>query len=180
MLDRSSIVHFERLQPGDFAAIERQPSQERLLGAEIDAVSIDEAEALASQPIAWTAYHQGRIVALFGIAEQFVGKHGVAWSILARGIGSAHIAVTRRARAEIAGCGLNRVELIARAADTPFASRNVRLHGQPWDLLYTQAKCRITPECRWANTLGFEPAHVLHGYGAKCETHVLYEWFGRG
>jgi hypothetical protein len=179
VLDRCSPVRFERLRPEDFAAIERQPSQERLLGADIDAVTVEEAEALASQPVAWTAFHQGRIAALFGIAEQFPGKHGVAWSILARGIGTAHLAVTRRARVALEGCGLNRVELIARAAQTPFLLRNPHVTDCRSDLPWAVDRSRISPECRWAAALGFTPAHVLHGYGAKCETHVLYEWFGR-
>lgn len=179
MLDCASPVHFAPLAPEDFVTIERQPSQHRLLGAEIDEVTDDEACALASQPFALTAFHRGRIVALFGVAEQFAGKHGVAWAVLARGIGPAHLAVTRRAREEIAASGLNRIELIAKAAQTPFGLRRAIEAGRPADLAFALDAQRISAECRWALMLGFDAAHVLHGYGAGCETHVLFEWFPR-
>ncbi|WP_374414289.1 hypothetical protein [Novosphingobium colocasiae] len=170
----ASFVVFDRMQPGDLFAIERQPSQARLLGAEIDAVQWDEADALAAQPVAWTARHGGRIVAVFGVAEQFAGKHGVAWAVLAQGLGTAHLAVSRKAAEVVRTSGLNRVDLIARAAQTPFHLKGEA--GLRWAL---DAK-RASAECRWARMLGFAPGHVLHGYGAACETHVLFEWFGGG
>lgn len=166
----SEAVIFKRLRPSDLFEIERQASQALPLGAqEIDS---DVAEVLAAQPVAWSAWHGARLVATFGIGEHYAGVHGVAWSILDT-MGAAHLAVTRCARAALMSCGLNRVELIARAAPTPF-----HLRGDGADLRWAMDAKRVTPECRWARLLGFTPAHVLHGYGPKCETHMLFEWFG--
>ncbi|WP_146037193.1 hypothetical protein [Novosphingobium guangzhouense] len=166
-------VTFSRMLADDMLEIERQPSQARVLGAHPDDIDADTAEVLASQPAAWAGRQGGRLVALLGIGEHHPGAHGVAWAILAPHLGSAHLAVTRKAREIVWQSGLNRVELIARAADTPFHLRRDRA-----DMRWALDAKRITPECRWALMLGFTAAHLMHGYGPDCEAHMLFEWFG--
>ncbi|WP_404480042.1 hypothetical protein [Novosphingobium sp. BL-52-GroH] len=166
-------VTFSRMRPADWFEIERQPSQARVLGAEPDDINWDTAEVLASQPAAWAARRGERLVALLGIGEHYVGKHGVAWAVLGRDLGTAHLAVTRKARDVIWNSGLNRIELIARAADTSFFLQRDRA-----DMRWALDAKRITPECKWAMLLGMTPAHLMHGYGPDCEAHMLFEWFG--
>jgi hypothetical protein len=164
-------VTFTRLAAADLLAIERQRSQATVLGIPGD-IDMDEAATLAEQPHAWTARHQDRIVGCFGITEPFPGVQGVAWALLAAGIGRAHLALTRFAARELANSGLNRVEVLARCAATPEHFDHAA--AMRWAL----SASRITPECRWAGLLGLRPAHVLHRYGAASETHMLFEWFG--
>lgn len=170
-------LRFSTLQASDLFAIEPQTSQATVLGFTSD-LEQEEAEAIAAQRIAWTAREEsGRIVACFGINEPFPGGHqGFAWSILAPGIGAAHLQLTRFCKAQITGSGLARVDLMARAADVEhvLASRPQLDSG----MAVAVAMCRPTPECRWATLLGFTPAHVLRRYGPDCETFMLFEWFG--
>lgn len=166
-------VVFSRMEARDLFAIERQPSQPRVLGAEAEDINWETAEVLAAQPAAWAGRQGNRLVALLGIGEQYPGKHGVAWAILAPELGAAHLAVTRKAREIIWNSGLNRVELIARAADTPLYLQRDRA-----DMRWALDAKRITPECKWAMLLGMTPAHLMHGYGPDCEAHMLFEWFG--
>lgn len=165
-------VRFERLQASDLMRIERQPSQDLVLGVRAD-IDPGEADDLASWPVAWTALDRDdRVLACFGIAEAYAGVHGLAWSLLARGIGGAHLAITRKARSALAECGLQRVEVIAKAAATP-------MHLGGLDAVrWAMTAGRSTPECRWAMALGFRPAHLLQRYGALSEPHMLMEWFG--
>jgi len=161
------LLEFLSLQASDLFSIAIQPSQRLVLG--IDPVGdADHAEILADQPVAWTAWRGDTILACFGIAEVFAGQHGVAWSLLAEGIGTSHLAITRFARRELDRCGLRRVELIARGCEGAE-------YGGPAALGY-QRQCP-TPEYRWAVALGFVPVHVLRHYGQADETCVLFERF---
>ncbi|WEK43646.1 MAG: hypothetical protein P0Y64_02090 [Candidatus Sphingomonas colombiensis] len=135
----------------DAIEIQRQPSQRVQLGIVRDDISLEEAEELAAgDGEAWTVRHDGRIVACIGLRETFAGRQAVAWGILADGIGAAHLAVTRFARRRIATSKLRRIEAIVRA--------------------------EVPAECAWAKLVGLRPAHVLRCFGARSETHVLFEW----
>jgi hypothetical protein len=165
------LTRFARLSADDLFSIKVQPSQRLVLG--IDPVGDrDHAEILADQPVAWTAWRGETILACFGIAEVFAGAHGVAWSMLAEGIGASHLAVTRFARKQLDECGLRRVELIARGSA---AQRGYEDAKSEWQLDWQRKS--PTPEYRWAVALGFEPMHVLRHYGAADETCVLFERF---
>lgn len=141
------MLSVRRLAPIDLACIERQASQVLTLG--VDATpSHEEAEALAEMPEAWTFRDAaGRIVACIGISETFEGVQGVAWAVLAHGIGADHLALTRFARAMLERAGLQRIEAIARP-------------GQ---------------DAKWAKLCGLAPVHELRKFGAASETYVLCE-----
>ena len=133
--------------------IQRQASQRVQLGLERD-ITLDEAEALASDDEAWTAIEtlpdgSIRIAACMGLRETFAGRQAVAWTIFAELPGRAHIAITRHARARIAASPLKRIEAIV------LASRPA--------------------EITWAKRVGLTPAHVLRNFGAASEDHVLFE-----
>lgn len=137
------------LDPADLFEIERQPSQLLLMGVAADP-EMGEAEALADNPAAWTLRgHDGRIVACLGIHEAFPGSHGVAWALLAPGIGAAHHALTRFARQVVdhAAARLARIEAIV----DPGA-----------------------PE-RWARLIGLPPVHLMRNMGAASEPKWLCE-----
>lgn len=141
------------MMPIDALLIQRQASQRVQLGIERD-MTLEEAVALAEGGEAWTAFDGGRrtggaIVACFGLRETFPGRQAVAWAILAEGLGGAHLAVTRFARARIAASTLARIEAIVRA--------------------------EVHAECVWAKLVGLKAAHVLRAFGAASETHVLFE-----
>lgn len=170
------MVSAARLDPADLVAIEPQASQRFTIGIDTQATSIEEAELLAAQPEAWAIYSAGRLIACFGIRETFPGRNGVAWAVLAEGIGSAHLAMTRFARHRIEDCGLARVEAIVRGPDAEgivdaFPGLD---NGQLLDAVLTQS----TPEMVWARLVGLRPAHVLRKYGGFLETHVLFERIG--
>lgn len=142
-------VAIAAMRPTDMLAIQRQSSQLVQLGIERD-VTMDEAEAVADGPgEAWTARWHGRIVACLGLRETFPGAQAVAWAILAEGVGPAHLAITRFARARIAASGLRRIEAIVREA--------------------------VPAEVAWAGLVGLKPAHVMRCFGARSETHILCE-----
>lgn len=166
------------LQPADLMALDLQPSQRMTLGLETRDVSIDEAEDLASSRFAWSVRHDGRLIACIGIAETFAGSQGVGWAHLARGIGSAHLALTRFARARIADCGLPRVEAIVRAPDAENAIASFPFLAQDPEGLLVAMLQTPTPEMVWIQLLGLRPAHVLRKFGAAAQTHMLYERIG--
>lgn len=139
-------VAFTPMLAIDAMEIVRQPSQAEQLG-ELRHMTIEEAESLADGGEAWTARRDGRIVACFGLKETFAGRQAVAWAIFASGIGAAHVAITRFARARIAASGLRRIEAIV----------------------------RTDAEITWAGLVGLSPAHVLEKFGAASERHVLFE-----
>lgn len=154
----------------DLIEIEVQPSQAELYGEPLvrDAQT---GAALEAQELSRTARDgQGRILACFGINQVFAGRHGVAWALLAEGIGSDHAALTRAMRELIDGSGLVRVEMTVKAADRlrPDMLPNERMR-------FVLGKKQRTAEVRLALALGMEPVHVLRGYGAKSETYLLCE-----
>lgn len=165
-------VRFARMTPNDLLTIDRQPSQRLLLGQSGE-FTREEAEQLAAMPEAWTCFHADRIVACVGISDMFAGRHGIAWSLLAQGIGQAHLALTRFVRGRLAMCGHERLDTFARAPDleTILARRPHLDSGQ----IVALAMADPTPECRWAALLGFRPAHVLRRYGALGESVMLFE-----
>lgn len=134
------------MAPADALAIQRQPSQRVQLGIERD-MTPEEAESLADGGEAWTGWHNDRIVACIGLRETFPGRQAVAWAILSEGLGGAHLAVTRFARARIEASPLRRIEAITR----------------------TEA------EHIWATMVGLRAAHVLRAFGAASEDHILFE-----
>lgn len=167
-----SALAFRRMRPEDPIAIKRQPSQRRVLGLDAQ-MSSEEAEHHAAQRVAWTAWHDDRRVACFGISETFAGVQGVAWAILAPRIGALHLPLTRFMRGEIASAGLARIELLAAANDAEaILSRWPDL--DPAQLL-AAVMVNPTRECAWARLLGLTPAHVLRRFGAASETCVLFE-----
>ncbi len=172
--ERPAALRFATLRPDDLFAIERQPSQQTVLG--LPAVMTEElAEQSCAQAVAWCARQHGRIVACFGILEQFAGRQGLGWAVLAEGIGMGHFALTRFIQSQIAGCGLARLELLARGPDLEAAIAAGRIDPEdPQDLLVSAWRA-ATPEMRWAVLLGLRPAHVLRQYGAAGETFVLFE-----
>lgn len=145
-----------RLVASDLLAIERQASQQLHFGVPVD-IDADDAAERADDPVAWTlrqaqgrlGEREGRIVACLGIAEPFPGAHGLAWAVLAPGIGGLHHALTRFARAvvEDAAARLNRIEAIVAVG---------------------------APE-RWARLIGLPPVHLLRNFGAGAEPYWLCE-----
>lgn len=166
---------FHRLQAEDLFEIERQESQILWLGSPGD-ITWETAEILAAQPVAWTAWVEGRIMACFGISETFEGVQGVAWSLLSGSLGVHHLPLTRFMQREIAQARLARIELIAKAAEygEAIARYPVAAARSP----VTAVMADPTPECRFAALLGFNAAHVLRNFGAASETYMLFEKLG--
>lgn len=172
-------ILIEPMQVVDALLIQRQASQRVQLGLDRD-MTEDEAEALAAGPgEAWTIFvsdgeEGGRIAACVGLRETFPGTQAVAWAILAEGLGSAHLAVTRHARARIAASPLARIEAICRAGVDAEAVLAQFGDLDPGQLL--EAVLAVpSPETRWAEAVGLRAAAVLRRFGAAGETHVLFE-----
>lgn len=163
-----------RMAAEDAIEIQRQASQRVQLGLARD-MGLEEAEALAlGDGEAWTLFAGARIVACVGLRETFPGAQAVAWAILAEGIGTAHLAVTRHARERIQASRLNRIEAICTAsldAEAVLAKTGPLDPGQ----LLEAVLAVPSPEMRWAAAVGLAPAAVLRRFGAAGETHVLYE-----
>lgn len=172
---RPGATWVRRLEPDDFAALERQPSQWLQLGADATP-DRDDAEALAGQPEAWAAveFPTGRIVALFGIVESFPGQQGMAWAILSARVGRHHLEMTRFARSRILASPLARIEALARGPDKAEAIARAFPALDPGQLL-AAVEPFATAEMRWARLCGLAPVHVLRRYGAADETYVLCE-----
>jgi len=165
-------VTFTPLTPADVLTIEVQPSQGRPLGVDY-APGEAEIARMCGGVVALAARSEGRLLACFGIVEQFAGVHGTGWAMLAQGIGGAHLAITRRARAELEACQLARVELIARCENVEgLLERRPGLDGAMVAML---AQSVATPEIRWGLALGFTAAHVLRCYGADGASVMLME-----
>ena len=165
-------VTFDRLTGADLLAIDRQPSQRMAMGV-TGAFTPEEAAVLASQPESWAVRRDGALIACLGIMETFPGAQGVAWAILASGIGASHLAISRFAKARIAGAGLARVEAVTRGPDADAIV--AAMPGIDPGMLLAAIMATPTPECRWAALLGLAPAHVLRKFGGAGETHVLFE-----
>lgn len=173
-------LRFVRMRPCDLFLIDVQDSQTMFLGQ--DATPDDEtAETLAAQPVAWTAWRaDGTVLACFGFSEAFPGRHGTAWALIGNGIGRDHLALTRFVRKVVAGCTLDRLDVLARCEDV----EPLMLNGKAWPeggALLRLALIEPTPQVRWCLMLGFEPAHLLRKFGGAGETYMMFERIrGRG
>lgn len=170
-------ISFARLAAADLFEIVAQDSQKLWLGVP-GTCEPEQAENLASMPVAWCARRgDGSVLACFGISEHFPGRHGIAWALLSQPIGKDHLALTRFVRRQVEHAGLVRIELLARAADIEATRAFFAEHGAPVDsyAMVAAAMSEPTPECRWAVLLGFEPAHVLRKFGGASETYMLFE-----
>ncbi len=169
----------ERLEARDLLDIEAQDSQVMWLGQSAE-VDYESAAHLADQAIAWCARRDdGSILACVGINETFPGKQGVAWALLSSPIGEDHLPLTRFMRRQIDDCGLERVELIAKCAEAELFTVDIdgyemQLQG---DALCKAVMADPTPECRLAQMLTFEPAHVMRKLGFASESYMLFERF---
>lgn len=153
-------------------SIHRQPSQHLQLG--IDAqLTEEEAEELAGEREAWACLDGDRLIACIGIRETFPGVQGVAWAVLAEGLGRCHLPLTRFARSRIEQSPLRRIEAIARSADAEAIID--QFPGLDGAMLLEAVMALPTPECSWARLCGLTPAHVLRQFGAASETQVLFE-----
>lgn len=165
------------LEPWHIAAIDRQPSQRVQYGMEIGEIGDAECADLADprHGVRVAFLREGVPVAVMGVAETFAGCHGIAWAILAPGIGPDHLAMTREARRRLDRSGLARIELVAVCADIE-PTLAIMPDLDPVAMVEALTRPGIaTPEVRWALQLGFRPAHVLRKYGAAGETHLLFE-----
>lgn len=168
------MTEFTRLTESDLRSIELQESQQTVLGMP-GGVSDEALPFYLAGPQAWACRVNGRVIACFGVVEQIAGRQGVAWALLAKGLGHAHVALTRRARAAVADSGFGRVEALVRAPDI-----EALLATRPWldaGQRVALAMSAATPEMRWAETVGLTPAHLLRRYGPSGETVMLYERF---
>jgi len=165
-------------RPADLLRIERHPDQMIQLGL---TGPIQSQDALAMCGVgeegdwgeAWACRWNGRLVACLGLRVALGGSHVIAWAVLARGVGAAHLAVTRFARSRVLRGHYRRVEAVALAADVEGVLGNVGpLDAQQ---LIEIALLAPTPEMRFAMLAGLEPSHVLRRYGAAGETHMLME-----
>ena len=164
--------------PDHILSIDRHPDQAMQLGL-AGPVTREDADALCGVGAsgfwgeAWACSWHGALVACLGMRVTLGGTHVVTWAMLANGIGAAHLAVTRFARARVVDCGYGRIEAVARAADAePIIERFPDLDAQQ---LIEAVMVRPTREIRFAMLSGLKPAHVLRRYGAAGETHMLME-----
>jgi hypothetical protein len=133
----------------DAIGMVRQDSQRVQLGIERPAkITEDEAAAMLASGEAWACVRDGQVVGLCGINEEFPGVQGTAWAILSPQIGSSHLTLTRHARRRIAASPLVRVQALARDSEAA--------------------------EKLWARLCGMTAEAVLHKFGARSETHILY------
>lgn len=172
------MCEFSSLHPGDFFDIDLQDSQRRQYGIDPTAISMEEAEHYAAGTNCWTAYRDGKVLAILGVNETFAGRQGVAFALLSRHIGRDHLAITRFARDVVIGeSPLIRIEAIVRGPtswaidDAPDFLRGAARPAHLLDL----ALASQTPEMRWATAVGLQPVAVLRAFGAMSETQVLYE-----
>lgn len=140
---------------GDVVELALQPSQHVTLGIHRPVHNIEDGREIGALGPAWTAIAEdGRVLTCYGFGYQFppsdkTGGHALAWAMLASGIGAAHVAITRFARATIADSPIDRIEAIVRAD--------------------------VEAEWRWAEMVGFQRVAVLRSWGPEGETHLLYE-----
>lgn len=179
LADTTATLRFDPLDPNDLATIAAQSSQKMWLGMD-GSCDYEQALHLAAQPVAWTARHRNRIIACFGINETFPGSQGVAWSLLAEGLGVHHLELTRFIRSQILWCGLARLELLARCLDIePAIAADPRLnHRRDAQIELVTSPGAATPEVRWAMLLGMVPAYVMRKVGFAGETYLALERIG--
>lgn len=171
----TAALDYQRFQPADLLALELQPSQHRTLGLDTREASIDIAETLADNPVAWSVRRAGRLIACIGIDESFAGTQGVTWAHLAPDLGAAHLQLTRFARHCVETCGLARVEGIVRGPDAENVIASFPFLTDDGEGLLAALCMTPTPEMTWARLCGLRPAHVLRKFGAAAETHILFE-----
>lgn len=165
-------VTFHTLRGADLAEIQLQKSQQTVLGMP-GGVAEELYPLHTAGPVAWAVRSEGRLICCFGIVEQFEGRHGFGWALLAEGLGSAHLALTRFVRSQVTNSGLARVEALVRGPDLEaiIAERPQLDPGQILAIALSVA----TPEMRWAMQVGLTPVHVMRCYGANGESVVLCE-----
>jgi hypothetical protein len=144
---------------GDIVQLALQPSQHVTLGMCRAVHGIEDGVDLEQAGPAWTAIGteaegRGRILCCYGFTELWpagpkTGGHALAWAMLASGLGSAHLAITRFARRTIAQSPFTRIEAIVRA--------------------------NVAAECSWARLCGFTQSAELRAWGPDGETHLLFE-----
>jgi hypothetical protein len=139
---------------GDVVQLDLQPSQHVALGVWKAVHDLEDGRELEGAGPAWTAIGGGRVLCCYGFAYEHPpseksGGHALAWALLTAGLGAAHLAITRFARATIAASPISRIEAIVRK-DYP-------------------------AERQWAELVGFTLAATLRAWGPDGETHLLYE-----
>lgn len=139
---------FRPMCAGDAVLLAMQPSQHFDFGVEHRQFTMDEGHELANGGIAWTAARGSRIVGIAGFRQCFTG-HAVVWAALSDNVGADHLACTRFARRQILEAPFRRLEAIVDAENEKAVA--------------------------WAELVGLEAAHVLHGYGAAGKPHILFE-----
>lgn len=151
----SGSVSIRPFLAGDVVQLDLQPSQHMTLGINKPVQSLDDGRELEQQGPAWTAVGaDGRILCCYGFAFLFppadgFGGHALAWALLATGVGSAHVAITRFARETIANSQIDRIEAVVRG--------------------------EVVAEWRWAEMVGLQLAASLRSWGPEGKTHRLYE-----
>jgi hypothetical protein len=136
-----------QMNPEDLLVLQRQPSQALQLGMEIRA-TVGHARDMIERGEAWTAWRGLTPICCMGILESFPGVQGIAWAVLALGIGWDHLAITRHAKRQIARSPLIRIEALARTS--------------------------VPAECSWARAVGLQPEALIRKFGAASEDHMLY------
>lgn len=145
-------VSFRAFEPGDFLRLQVQPSQS--MGLDAGLLDLDDARDLAAHGQAWTAIDgDGRLLCCAGFREIYAGRHAIAWALLAEGLGAAHLAITRFARARIAESPLVRIEAVVRA--------------------------NVPAEPAWARVVGLGLEARLAAWGATSEDHLLFSRVNR-
>jgi hypothetical protein len=165
-------VRFFTLTANDVLAIQRLPRHGVVFG-QPEIATREEAEAMAASPVAWACRYKGELIACFGIVEHFRGRQGLGWTLLADRLGLAHLRLTRFIQQQIDNCGLRRLELLARGPDLEGVL--ARHPGLDQGQILALAMEAATPEMRWAQMLGLQPAYVMRQWGADSSTCVVFE-----
>lgn len=143
-------VTFRAMCAGDVVALALQPSQHVCLGVTRPVHSLEDGAELVEGGPAWTAVaSDGRILCCAGFKILWPDRHAVAWALLAAGLGSAHVAITRFARDRIAQSPLPRIEAIVRAG--------------------------VVAEPKWARLVGLRRRALLRKWGPEGRAHILFE-----
>jgi hypothetical protein len=147
-----------RIRPflaGDVVQLDLQPSQHVTLGVVKAIHSLEDGQELENAGPAWTAIgDDGRILCCYGFAflhqpNEKTGGHALAWALLTTGLGPAHLAISRFARATIAASPITRIEAVVRGG--------------------------VAAERKWAELVGLTLSAVMRAWGPTGETHLLYE-----
>lgn len=148
-------VRFRPLLAGDVVQLALQPSQHVTLGIYAPVHDVEHGRELEAGGPAYTAIApDGRILCCAGLTELWPagpknGGHALAWGMLAEGLGSAHLAITRFGRRLFETSSYTRIEAIVRA--------------------------HVKAEVTWARLLGLKQSAVLEAWGPDGETHLLFD-----